>query len=280
MTRLATATATSVQVLFSARTPAGTTLYALDSASGAARPMPMPAGTAISTVRALGNGTALIATTNGEDVAELWFSDGNTVQRVLQDTRSTSEGWGQDMWRFTRLANGTTLFTADDGVSGLRLWCSDGTAAGTHVLTTEVAVAGNDSLHPWSITPVGENAGLFAADEDIGMSTLWVTDGTAAGTRWLYGSAPVDEPMNPGGFTPLDDGRVVFVATDPAHGMEVWITDGTAAGTQMVRDITPGQDDTYPQHLVALAGGKALFLSDSTLWCTDGTEAGDRKSVV
>lgn len=65
MTRLATATATSVQVLFSARTPAGTTLYALDSASGAARPMPMPAGTAISTVRALGNGTALIATTNG-----------------------------------------------------------------------------------------------------------------------------------------------------------------------------------------------------------------------
>jgi ELWxxDGT repeat protein len=104
-------------------------------------------------------------------------------------------------------------------------------------------------------------------------SQLWVTDGTAAGTRRL---------PPPPGFTL---GRDLFPAGDHAFffrsepGIELWVTDGTDAGTHPVRDFRTGPGSSGPIDQAAL-GGKLVFSAATTyfsrapLFVSDGTAAG------
>ncbi len=103
-------------------------------------------------------------------------------------------------------------------------------------------------------------------------SQLWVTDGTAAGTRRL--------PVSPG----LTLGRDLFPAGDHAFffrnepGIELWVTDGTDAGTHQVRDFSTGPSSSGPIDQAAL-GGKLVFSALTTssrapLFVSDGTDAG------
>ena len=57
---------------------------------------------------------------------------------------------------------------------------------------------------------------------------LWISDGTAAGTRRLRTFPPVEAGVAPYGFTDIG-GRAVFTAC-AAQGCEPWITDGDDGG--------------------------------------------------
>jgi len=117
---------------------------------------------------------------------------------------------------------------------------------------------------------------------------LWVTDGTAAGTRVLkefkdtfhpdYG---YPEGGYPHGFTDLADGRVLFTADSPAGSNELWVTNGTEAGTQRIPvpglDAQLADDAQYGQF--HLADGRVLFRGMDVAhgfeyWATDGTAEG------
>jgi ELWxxDGT repeat protein len=127
---------------------------------------------------------------------------------------------------------------------------------------------------------------LFPAYSEVG-SELWVTDGTAEGTRMLKDLFPgSDEYGNinsgyPYGFTALGD-KLLFRAQNEA-GFELWVTDGTADGTTMLKDIYVGADQygygnsSYPAGFTLL-GDRALFQARSEagteLWVTDGTAQG------
>ncbi len=114
--------------------------------------------------------------------------------------------------------------------------------------------------------------------EDFG-EELWVSDGSAKGTRMLRDLAPGRASGYPQGFTPMG-GQVYFTAYD-GRGYGVWRSDGTSAGTALVKDLTPA--GVVPTGPVAASGSKVWFKavpSDDdrpdapSLWASDGTEAG------
>jgi ELWxxDGT repeat protein len=131
------------------------------------------------------------------------------------------------------------------------------------------------SSNPDRLTTIG---GLtwFAATDPSGQE-LWVTDGTAAGTRRVKDIGEGPGASIPEGFAALPDGRVVFAATEYAD-RELWISDGTEAGTTHLKDIQPGSSGSSPSSFTAFQGKVYFIANDGThgreLWSTDGTAAG------
>jgi ELWxxDGT repeat protein len=170
------------------------------------------------------------------------------------------------------------VFEGADASGRNNLWVTDGTSAGTSELT--VVGANSSGLFagsgaPTYISALGSRA-LFKGSDAGVRSTLWITDGTSAGTSELTDSRanPVVLGPNPA-FTILNN-KALFTAVDGS----LWVTDGTAADTTQ---LTPSglflNNGTYlsPQSIVL--GTKALFdgfdaQGHIDLWVTDGTSAG------
>jgi ELWxxDGT repeat protein len=105
---------------------------------------------------------------------------------------------------------------------------------------------------------------------------LWVTNGTAAGTRELTGISGW------AGFTGYQansaftfyNGEVLFDGIDASGIQGLWVTDGTAAGTH---ELT-GTSGTNPQYMTVFDGEVLFSGADASgirgLWITNGTPAG------
>lgn len=155
-----------------------------------------------------------------------------------------------------------------------RVWISDGTPGSARPLGAEGPTA------PFDFMPLSTGQMLFSAASAGQGRELWISDGTAEGTRLV-------KDINPGPdssltlqteIAALGDGRAVFSADDGIHGQELWVTDGAADGTRLLRDIRPG-GDSAPAHLTPLGDGRVVFFATDEahgreLWVTDGTEAG------
>ena len=144
-------------------------------------------------------------------------------------------------------------------------WFSDGTPSGTKASSIDGAllvVTVKDKI--WMAAgPLGEQ--------------LWVSDGTAAGSRLVKDLHVGPNPATMGAFTPLAD-QTLFVASDGATGRELWRTDGTAAGTAMVTELVPGPAGSEPLGLVPWKNEVMFRATDAAgvraLWRSDGTAAG------
>ena len=80
------------------------------------------------------------------------------------------------------------------------------------------------------------NEVLFSGVDASGLSGLWVTDGTANGTREILAEAAgATAAKDPHGLSPNDltvfNGEVFFNGLDQFGRGQLWETDGTAAGT-------------------------------------------------
>ncbi|HEX6101117.1 MAG TPA: Calx-beta domain-containing protein [Thermoanaerobaculia bacterium] len=209
--------------------------------------------------------------------------------------------YAQNTPAFAELA-GRAFYVSRQSTSGT-LWSTDGTPAGTFVvkhfeegLGGRLAVMGG---HVYAITEgspaklmrsdgtaegtvalaefPGGAAGLHAAESRVyffaGGGKLWVTDGTAAGTREL--------PARPSQGYVITLGSSILFHQDPAGGTaELWISDGTIEGTHELHDFGPGVVLSYVSNFVS-AGGRAYFnvytqATGTELWTTDGTSAGTR----
>ncbi len=180
------------------------------------------------------------------------------------------------------------VFAATEGATGRELWATDGTAEGTRPVA-DIWPGGGDSNPggfgpPGSFFALGDGRLLFAAADPFRGAELWVTDGTAEGTRLVADinrSASGFGGSFPSNFASLGGGRALFTATDGATGTEPWITDGTAEGTRPVADINPGPSSSTFGGFASLGGGRAVFAADSggtgsEPWVTDGTAEGTR----
>ena len=94
------------------------------------------------------------------------------------------------------------------------------------------------------------NEVLFEGTTTAEGSELWITDGTAAGTRLVVDLYPGFEPTwglphagNPSDFFKLN-GQLFFTANDGLTGIELWTTNGTALGTTQVVDLNLVVDPT------------------------------------
>lgn len=179
------------------------------------------------------------------------------------------------------------------------LWVTDGTAAGTKDLTAALPTA----PLPFDLTVLGNKA-VFVGNDPSGRTdsdgdpllTLWVTDGTAAGTHGLtaggvsFTGLTPDDPSQQPDFTVMGS-KALFAGFDASGRSNLWMTNGTVAGTSelTVADADSSGlfsnllDDQGPDFTVL--GGKALFLGRDAaghpnLWVTNGTPAGTSEVAV
>ncbi len=205
------------------------------------------------------------------------------------------------------------IFAGQDQRDHVNLWVTDGTSAGTRELTAAAAYSrglfytySQDSPEARPEFTILSGKALFAANGGTGKLGLWVTGGTAAGTKELaIAGAWRGGVFGPDGYGSLDPHFAVFgrkavfagfdtrTYRDPYGGIEpevgLWVTDGTSAGT---RELTAGRtaplDQFHDPGFTAL-GSKALFVGSAPcgdfcarfgLWVTNGTAAGTKELQV
>jgi ELWxxDGT repeat protein len=239
---------------------------------------------------------------NGIDAAGnegLWVTDGTAAgTQELTGVSGANPGGLFHGWNpvFT-VFNGEVLFTGLDAANNFGLWVTDGTAAGTHELTNISGAnpgpagglfGGEPVVAPADFT-VFNGEVLFNGIDAAGLSGLWVTNGTAAGTHELTGisGAYTGGPTGsaPGGLDPSDltvfGNEVLFAGTDASGNHGLWVTNGTAAGTHELTGIKGAYSGglfTYPPDLTVYKN-EVLFEGTDTngqvgLWVTNGTVAG------
>lgn len=168
-------------------------------------------------------------------------------------------------------AGGVAYFAAiRPGEYWSELWRTDGTPEGTRQVTH---VGPDRSVQVFAFL-LGR---LYFVIETPGTdsdhpaySTLWSTDGTAAGTAPLFDLPAVDVFE----LRSFED-RLYFQGYRPGFTEIVLCeSDGTEAGT---RELFPGSGFT-PTHFLRF-GGQTFIADDGSLWKTDGTAGGTRQVV-
>ncbi len=234
----------------------------------------------------------------------LYFADGGSLMKTTGATAKVVRTFAQPksipkvdgfVNKLTD-AGGLLYFTFPDAAAqGLDLYASNGTARGTTVLHDFIGSSpynesgGTDLLS--SFTAVGSKL-YFGADDAVHGPSLWVSDGTSAGTTFVkaFGVPPETGAAGPGPVGPpivtsTVAGTRLFFTTNSsgaaADGTELWVSDGTAAGTTMLTDINPGNAGAYglPTSPFATLNGALFFANDDPahgveLWRSDGTAAG------
>ncbi len=144
---------------------------------------------------------------------------------------------------------------------------TDGTAGGT----SELAVAGANAAGLFDLThfsaglspcfTVLGNVALFEGYNANGVDSLWVTNGTAAGTSELSVSGSYANGLFAKVSAPditAIGGTALFAGKDASGKINLWVTDGTSAGTSEVMAAGAGSSGLSPNDFVGLptsAGG-------------------------
>lgn len=136
--------------------------------------------------------------------------------------------------------------------------------------------------NPFGFHSLGNKTVFFTWDDTS--RSLWISDGTAAGSKLLHTwelpniPHPTSQLFNLGG-------ELIFLVGDLTWGPELWKTDGTVQGTVQLKDISQGAPQIpvqsgklVPAGFLKL-GGIAYFtaadpVGGAELWRTDGTSAG------
>ena len=231
------------------------------------------------------NGLFFFSATDGTHGQELWKSDGTTAGTQMVKDLDPADSLPQNFVP----VDGAIHFSTQVPCCGE--WRSDGTDPGTSYLSTQTPPIGtlggfylfardgelwrSDGIDPGpgttflaDIDPGGTGGATFLAKQAAAKlyflaagPTLWVTDGTPAGTLPLLAT---------GGFTPamICDTLVCYFA-DNGPTTALWRTDGTVLGTTKLKDVADG-NASQP----ILVNGVAYFRTVHEVWRTDGTEDG------
>jgi ELWxxDGT repeat protein len=217
----------------------------------------------------------LLPLSDGIRGTSLWATDGTASGTQFLSAVDPSE---------FALLNGEAFFLGTGGGTAFGLWETNGTPGGTAEVKDLSAYPGAADLYAGGgIAASGGNL-YFATQDGSGGVDLWVTNGTAGGTRIVkdfsapaagssYGNSPTV-----GELTPFA-GKLAFVADTGTDGPQVWITDGTSGGTQMLTDIAnssgaSGYSTTIDS--LTVADGRLYFFASTPdasagLWSSDGT---------
>ena len=231
--------------------------------------------------------------------AQLWASDGTAAgTRRVADLRDRPAG--SDFFPL----NGRIYFAQyrhDPDFPSELLYRTDGTAAGT-ILAGGAGLLPRDPAPSLDPTPVGDalylagrglwklrdlsragNVLYFTVYDSTQRRTLWMSDGTTAGTRRAstYGTSeyPTDTANR---IVPLRGNTAVFASGPSAHlpggGLEPYLADGLNTGLFPIREIRPGSNGSNPGSFVHYNGWVYFAADDGVngreLWRTDGTFEG------
>jgi ELWxxDGT repeat protein len=238
----------------------------------------------------LGNGKAIFSASDGTTYEELWVTDGTRdgTKLVKDINPEFGSALGGTFWDEVALLNkGEAVFSAYHPDYGQELWITDGTAKGTKMVK-DINLTLDDfddpaGSQPMNMISTGRGEVMFLADDGIHGNELWITDGTAAGTKLVKDINEGEASSGPDEFFALGNGKFLFIATTEEHGRELWITNGSKNGTKLLKDINPGDVDAFSSVVYwgSIGKGKAVFQADdgtsgTELWITDGTTKGTK----
>ncbi|SDL10329.1 conserved repeat domain-containing protein/Por secretion system C-terminal sorting domain-containing protein [Catalinimonas alkaloidigena] len=158
----------------------------------------------------------------------------------------------------------------------------------THVTLAQVPVMVKDITNgPLSTTikhpTVYQDKLYFFAGTD--QMSLWVSDGTEAGTKILKSFPAETAYWDSLAFwtdMTVSNDLLFFAGADIENGIELWRSDGTEEGTYLFKDLVPGPESSYPQQLINSKDTPhavdTLFFTvggwnETQLWYSDGTLA-------
>lgn len=219
---------------------------------------------------------------------ELWATNGlPTGTRLLKDINLGANFWSNPggppnpasvpsggtsfSTRFQKVGD-KIIFPATSFRNGRELWASNGTAAGT-VLIRDHMPGTADGIDDATIEFVHAN-GLFAiyvVEDILRGKSLWATNGTPAGTRFIKNFPEFEVPFPRGSL-----GNQILFGLE--NQTELWTTNGTAAGTRLIKTF----GFRAIQNISRLKGTNYALLSVYTptqgqeLWITNGTAAGTK----
>jgi ELWxxDGT repeat protein len=223
-------------------------------------------------------------TANG---VELWKSSGTpeTTSLLIDIDHSAGVRPSVQFGAKAELNGKLIYFGLTDG--WFQPFVSDGTDAGTHQVKqigSYNAVDFNDS------TPMATKAGnnvYFRGTTNTSGGEIYMTDGTADGTKLVKDIAPgIASAISTSPMVTSFNNLFIFVANDQAHGYELWRTDGTDEGTFMLKDIYEGPSHGFNgqsnmheglRGFAELNGLLYFTASNGTqtsIYKTDGTVAG------
>lgn len=202
---------------------------------------------------------------------EPWVVDAIGMMSSLGDLWPGPQS--SDPREFTAFADGV-VFSARDPMAGTELWFAAPFQPPHRIADIVPGVA---SSYPSGFVRVGARV-FFVAGDRVHGHELWSTDGTTAGTRFVFDLRPGSASANIRDLAPFGT-RVAFIADDGQHGYELWVSDGTATGTYMVVDLNLGVAWGLGPIAPLALGSRLLFAGDDgrrgvELWSTDGTAAG------
>lgn len=232
------------------------------------------------------NGTLFFTARDGAYADDaLWKSDGTAAGTVLV---KDGEDFNDSELSPVAVIGDTYYFQTKYEGGGGSLWKSDGTTAGTSMIAdVSAADTGAPDYNPLSNVAVAFQGKLFFASNysvynaNMPDSTLWSSDGTAAGT------APIVYPGSEGkSITELlaIGDTLYFVQEERTYNdfgdsylSALYRSDGTTAGTQKLLEFPDGLNSFYD--LAAYRGKLYFAVSDSSpatsaLWTSDGTVVG------
>jgi hypothetical protein len=137
------------------------------------------------------------------------------------------------------------------------------------------------SFDPSEFTGLG-NLVLFSAVDRNGISTLWASNGTAAGTTPLSIKGAAASGLAATDLTVFGK-EILFSGADNAGYRGLWVTDGTAKDTHEI--VQTGEpfgfaESLNPEFMTVVAGKQVFFAADGGLWKTNGTALGTKEIVV
>jgi large repetitive protein len=201
---------------------------------------------------------ALFIATHESPRERLWSSDGTAAGTAPLGPES---GAGSTIDAFA----GRAFFTVTDDATGSEPWVTDGTPAGTFALGDLWPILFKSSQ---LMLPRALGDRLLFAPTAPGISGLWSSDGTAAGTVPVLADAHVREAAVAGD-------RLFAAADPPPDGTGLWVTDGSAAGTVALAGVRGAE--------LTAVGDRVFFREESgagqRLWTSDGIVAGTRLVV-
>ena len=209
---------------------------------------------------------------------ELWVTEGTAqgTRRLTSLPRTKAFFGPYHYLPLPRTSLGNRfVFGAFDAQHGAEPWITDGTARGTRLLK-DLCPGSCESLITttvWESTLPGR---LFlTANDGAHGQELWVTDGSAAGTRLVRDICRGRCDSYPS--FPFRLGEHLVFAASNGFGRELWRTDGTASGTVRISNFP---ESPWGVLEGVVAGGQLFFLGvgpeGRELWRTDGTAAGTR----
>jgi ELWxxDGT repeat protein len=145
------------------------------------------------------------------------------------------------------------------GSQGEELWSIKPGQAPARLAGFELTFALYDLVNDDQRFAIAEDGAYFVAKTSAFGEELWVTDGTAAGTRIVTDLRPGPAPSASGAVATAADGRVIFTAVNSLAGYEPRITDGLTV--ELLHDVWPGIPGSNPGGFTT-SNGKTFFRAD------------------